>query len=141
MSHSEQVDEARGESSSRRQSRTAGRQKPGAFAERTKKGNAKGNGKGVGSHSQSKVAKVGSISTKTRKGDKLCGAYNGKKGCTRDHRQCPQKALHRCGVITAEDGFVSTQTMGHRTTAEGAASPQQLDKVWARQESQKQRRA
>ena len=121
-SHAESIDVARGEHywvegghepGSRsealgfqtRSGRAAGKQKPGAFAERTQRSNAKGNGKG-----NAKVAKVGSISTKTRKGEKLCGAFNSKKGCVRDHRQCPQKALHRCGVITADDGTVCFHT-------------------------------
>ena len=37
--------------------------------------------------------------TKNAKGKKLCGAFNGNKGCSLDPRSCPQAGLHVCSVI------------------------------------------
>ena len=38
--------------------------------------------------------------TKDKNSDmKFCGAWNGKKGCTWNEKNCPQRAKHRCNVI------------------------------------------
>ena len=71
----------------------------GGFASREAKGKqAKTRGKGA------KTAKIGALSSRTRTGDKLCGAFNSKKGCS--GKSCPQKALHKCAIITRADGTV-----------------------------------
>ena len=54
------------------------------------------------------------IGTFTPSGKKLCGAVNSAKGCP-DERYCPQKALHRCNIITSTDGRVCFASgRGHR---------------------------
>ena len=86
--------------------------KQGGFSDRSerkrgKKGKQEGKGKGKkgGGKEGGKGGKVqGEIATKTRAGEKLCGAFNGKRGCKRDG--CPQGAVHRCGVLTGNDGTV-----------------------------------
>ena len=69
------------------------------FAERAAKGKqGKLRGKGA------KKSVIGALSSWTRTGDKLCGAFNPKKGCS--GKSCPQKALHKCAIITRTDGTV-----------------------------------
>ena len=94
--------------------------KPGGFADRStgkKKGKGKakqegkGGGKKGGGKEGSKGGKTrGQIASRTRSGEKLCGAFNGKRGCKRNGTDCPQQAVHRCGVITGADGTVCYAT-------------------------------
>ena len=102
---------------------------PGGFAERTQQnrkegdggggkkkkkggGNGKGSGKGgnAGKGDGGKNSPAGKLASHTRNGEKLCGAFNGKKGCKKYARYCPQGAMHRCGVITGRDGSVCYST-------------------------------
>ena len=77
------------------------------FAER----NGKGQGgksakkaKGKGKSERGRSCKVGSIASISRSGEKLCGAFNSRKGC--NGKKCPQNAAHYCAVVTHEDGTV-----------------------------------
>ena len=51
------------------------------------------------------------------KGIKFCGAFNGKKGCTWNEKDCPQHAKHMCNVMMP-NGQVCKRTnhgaQGHR---------------------------
>ena len=49
----------------------------------------------------------------THNGMKFCGAFNGKRGCVRNEKSCPQGAKHQCSVIKP-NGDVC------RSTAHGA---------------------
>ena len=59
--------------------------------------------------------RTGNSSSFIPSGKKLCGAFNSAKGCL-DERYCPQKALHRCNIITSTDGRVcfATDDGGHQ---------------------------
>ena len=58
---------------------------------------------------QKRQRRIGNSSSFTPSGKKLCGAFNSAQGCP-DERYCPQKALHRCNIITSTDGRVCFAT-------------------------------
>ena len=49
-------------------------------------------------------SKIGKVATTTRNKEKLCGAFNSKRGCVRREKDCPQWGKHRCAYIIKEDG-------------------------------------
>ena len=103
--HAGHVDEAREEYQDQRPTRQRGN-----FADKSAQGKKSGRGKGKGGK-QGKQGKsqihsvVGKIATTTRQGERLCGAFNSKKGC-RTATSCPQSAVHQCGGIVKPDGTV-----------------------------------
>ena len=76
---------------------------------------SRGNGKGKG---KEKHYAVGSLRILGPSG-KLCGAFNGRRGCTSSSaKKCPQKGKHCCGYIVSEYGDICGATdhgaAGHR---------------------------
>ena len=71
--------------------------------------------KAQGDNPQKRQRRIGNASSFTPSGKKLFGAFNSAKGCP-DERNCPQKALHRCNIITSSDGRVcfATDHGGHQ---------------------------
>ena len=77
----------------------------GGFAERSAKGGAMKRKGGKQSGKARKHPIVVAIATQTRSGEKLCGAFNAKRGC-RSAASCPPMAVHQCGVVIRQDGTV-----------------------------------
>jgi hypothetical protein len=61
-------------------------------------------GKGKDGKNKDRKYKVGQMSS-THKGEKLCGAFNSKHGCSsRDERKCPKGGSHKCCYIMDTTG-------------------------------------
>ena len=114
VGHSSMADSARGETIP---DKSGGVVRPGGFADRTFEGKKKGKGKGAMEAKAARKATIGAVSSLTRRDEKLCGASSSKRGCMRNPNDCPQHALHRCGVITKTDGTVCY------STTHGASNP------------------
>ena len=89
-------------------------------------GKAKGKGKDKGKKQKvvdTNVLRTASVSG----GQKLCGAFNSRKGCPNE-RSCPQRAQHACSVIQP-DGTVCLRR-DHGATGHEQAT-RQYSSIWA----------
>ena len=99
--------EERGQKRARQDKGGKGQGKPGS----------KGQKAGQGKNSASSDALEGVQRVSIHKGVKYSGAFNGKKGCTWNEKDCPQYAKHMCSVMMP-NGQVCRRTNhgahGHR---------------------------
>jgi len=77
------------------------------FLKNSKGGKGKGGKFGKGSKGGgSEKSKVGQQASCTLAGKKICGAFNGKKGCKANDKECPNWGLHICNWIIEPNGDV-----------------------------------
>ena len=90
------IDMRKGRSDKKRK-KGAGKGKDGGkkgFADRNNKRNS-----GI-----TKIGRVASTMPKAKGGQKICGAFNAKKGCTKNEKACPFHGKHVCAYILDESG-------------------------------------
>ena len=75
------------------------------------KGKGKGKEKKVKLTANDGVVRVAA----TYQGRKVCGAFNGTKGCERNEKWCPQKGVHVCGFIKADGSVCGATDHGARS--------------------------
>ena len=87
-------------------------------------GKAKGKGKDKGKKQRTDT---GPRTASSSGGQKLCGAFNARKGCSNE-RACPQRAQHACSVILP-DGTVCLRR-DHGATGHEQAT-RQYTSIWS----------
>ena len=100
---------------------------PGAKRDREEPKGGKGKGKGKDKDKRPRTDNGPRLAS-THNSQKLCGAFNSKRGCPNE-KSCPQRARHVCSVILP-NGSVCLRT-DHGATGHEAAT-RQYSSIWSR---------